>query len=330
VPPTGSGAEAVAGLFASSLDDLEGRQRSFSNWQGKTLVVNFWASWCPPCREEMPAFSRLQERYAKQGVQFVGIALDTADSVRAFAAASPVSYPLLLGGGDGAELARRFGNTGLGLPYTVVISPAGELRLRRPGAPVRGRTGSCRAADACSLKTYCWTKCGHLRQTCGHEEAKGHFVRKPTSDRSRSPAGPAWTQSQPPRYREPKHYGTATLAEINRGAGQPCRSCRSPSRSLSEQSRRSPDRAGACRLPAGRRYLIVNPAAYTHTSVALRDALAGTGIPFVEVHLSNVHAREPFRQHSYFSDLAIGVISGLGSEGYLLALEYLLSRISAE
>jgi 3-dehydroquinate dehydratase-2 len=80
----------------------------------------------------------------------------------------------------------------------------------------------------------------------------------------------------------------------------------------------------------GVRYLIVNPAAYTHTSVALRDALAGTGIPFVEVHLSNVHAREPFRQHSYFSDLALGVISGLGSEGYLLALEYLLSKISTD
>jgi 3-dehydroquinate dehydratase-2 len=80
----------------------------------------------------------------------------------------------------------------------------------------------------------------------------------------------------------------------------------------------------------GVRYLIINPAAYTHTSVALRDALAGTGIPFVEVHLSNVHAREPFRQHSYFSDLALGVITGLGSEGYLLALEYLLSKISAE
>ncbi|HCV13371.1 MAG TPA: 3-dehydroquinate dehydratase, partial [Candidatus Accumulibacter sp.] len=77
-------------------------------------------------------------------------------------------------------------------------------------------------------------------------------------------------------------------------------------------------------------YLIINPAAYTHTSVALRDALAGTGISFVEVHLSNVHAREPFRHHSYFSDLAIGVISGLGSEGYLLALEYLLRRIRAE
>jgi 3-dehydroquinate dehydratase-2 len=80
----------------------------------------------------------------------------------------------------------------------------------------------------------------------------------------------------------------------------------------------------------GVRYMIVNPAAYTHTSVALRDAIAGTGIPFIEVHLSNVHAREAFRHHSYFSDLAIGVITGLGSEGYLLALEYLLSKVSAE
>ena len=80
----------------------------------------------------------------------------------------------------------------------------------------------------------------------------------------------------------------------------------------------------------GVRYIIINPAAYTHTSVALRDAMAATGIPFIEVHLSNVHARETFRHHSYFSDLAVGVITGLGSEGYLLALEYLLSQINAD
>jgi len=67
-------------------------------------------------------------------------------------------------------------------------------------------------------------------------------------------------------------------------------------------------------------YIIINPAAFTHTSVALRDALAAVAIPFIEVHLSNVHAREPFRQHSYFSDLAAGVISGLGAMGYELAL----------
>lgn len=68
-------------------------------------------------------------------------------------------------------------------------------------------------------------------------------------------------------------------------------------------------------------YIIINPAAFTHTSVALRDALAAVQIPFIEVHLSNVHAREPFRQHSYFSDLAAGVISGLGAMGYELALQ---------
>ncbi len=80
----------------------------------------------------------------------------------------------------------------------------------------------------------------------------------------------------------------------------------------------------------GVRAIIINPAAYTHTSVALRDALAAVAIPFIEVHLSNVHAREPFRQHSYFSDLALGVISGLGHEGYVLALEYLLNRVNIE
>ncbi|MBC7325869.1 MAG: type II 3-dehydroquinate dehydratase, partial [Moorella sp. (in: Bacteria)] len=78
------------------------------------------------------------------------------------------------------------------------------------------------------------------------------------------------------------------------------------------------------------RYIIINPAAWTHTSVAIRDALAGVAIPFIEVHLSNVHAREPFRQHSFFSDLAIGVISGLGHESYYLALEFLLNKFNTD
>ena len=77
-------------------------------------------------------------------------------------------------------------------------------------------------------------------------------------------------------------------------------------------------------------FIIINPAAYTHTSVALRDALAGVDIPFVEVHLSNVHAREAFRHHSYFSDQAVGVICGLGAYGYMAALEFCLSRLASE
>jgi 3-dehydroquinate dehydratase-2 len=77
-------------------------------------------------------------------------------------------------------------------------------------------------------------------------------------------------------------------------------------------------------------YIIFNPAAFTHTSVALRDALLGTGIPFVEVHLSNVHAREPFRKHSYFSDIAQGVISGLGVQSYELALTAVIKRLGGQ
>ena len=79
----------------------------------------------------------------------------------------------------------------------------------------------------------------------------------------------------------------------------------------------------------GVNFVIINPAAFTHTSIALRDALLGVGIPFVEVHLSNIHRREPFRHHSYFSDVAEGVIAGLGPAGYELALSYVLQQITS-
>jgi len=77
-------------------------------------------------------------------------------------------------------------------------------------------------------------------------------------------------------------------------------------------------------------FIIINPAAFTHTSVALRDAILGVSIPFIEVHLSNVHAREPFRHHSYFSDKAVGVICGLGAQGYQFALQSAISRLKAK
>ena len=87
------------------------------------------------------------------------------------------------------------------------------------------------------------------------------------------------------------------------------------------------DRIHAARAE-GVEFVIINPAAYTHTSVAIRDALKGVDIPFVEIHLSNVHRREPFRHHSYFSDVAEGVICGLGWKGYLYALEFALDRLA--
>lgn len=126
--------QGVSTLFASTLIDAQGKPQSFSRWKGKTLVVNFWATWCPPCREEMPAFSRLQTKFASNGVQFVGIALDSADSVLEFSKQYPATYPLLIGGSEGTELARQLGNSMLALPYTLIISPTGTLRLARMGA----------------------------------------------------------------------------------------------------------------------------------------------------------------------------------------------------
>jgi len=120
--------------------------------------------------------------------------------------------------------------------------------------------------------------------------------------------------------REPQHYGSDTLESINRRLSQ-----MAADNNLSLQSVQSNAEAELieCVHQAAQdkvRFIIINPAAFTHTSIALRDALSGVDIPFIEIHLSNVHAREEFREHSYFSDIAVGVISGLGAQGYELAL----------
>ncbi|TAK81819.1 MAG: type II 3-dehydroquinate dehydratase [Aquabacterium sp.] len=126
--------------------------------------------------------------------------------------------------------------------------------------------------------------------------------------------------------REPEVYGSTTLPEVD--AQLLAAATAAGSRLESFQSNHEGaliDRVHAARTQ-GVDFILINPGAYTHTSVALRDALAGVAIPFVEVHLSNVHRREPFRHHSYFSDIAEGVIVGLGTAGYRLALQYALER----
>jgi 3-dehydroquinate dehydratase-2 len=127
--------------------------------------------------------------------------------------------------------------------------------------------------------------------------------------------------------REPKHYGLGTLDDINRALA----SRGEMAGAQVETFQHNHEGALIDRIHQAARdhvdFIIVNPAGYTHTSVALRDALAATAIPFVEVHLSNIYAREPFRHHSYFSDLAVGVVSGLGAHGYELALEYALRHL---
>ena len=127
--------------------------------------------------------------------------------------------------------------------------------------------------------------------------------------------------------REPDIYGRTTLADIHVAMESRARAEGVMLESFqSNHEGQLIDRVQAA-ATEGVAFIIINPAAYTHTSVALRDALAAVQIPFVEVHLSNVHARESFRQHSYFSELAIGVICGLGAHGYLAALEFGLTRL---
>ncbi len=121
--------------------------------------------------------------------------------------------------------------------------------------------------------------------------------------------------------REPEHYGSTTLDDIIEGMKREAKSLGHELEHLqSNQEFELIERIHKAQ-DDGTRFIIINPAAFTHTSVALRDALSGVKIPFIELHLSNVHAREEFRKHSYFSDIALGVISGLGAQGYQLALQ---------
>lgn len=130
--------------------------------------------------------------------------------------------------------------------------------------------------------------------------------------------------------REPQYYGADTLASIDqrlveraRAAGFDCHTFQSNSEAaLIERVHAAFD--------DGTAFVVINPAAFTHTSIALRDALAGVKLPYIEVHLSNVHAREPFRHHSYFSDLAVGVICGLGAAGYGYALDAAIDHLNRQ
>jgi 3-dehydroquinate dehydratase-2 len=126
--------------------------------------------------------------------------------------------------------------------------------------------------------------------------------------------------------REPVHYGSVTLAGIEQalreqasgsGAAVTCFQSNSESELVERIQQAAAEDVD---------FILINPAAYTHTSVAMRDALAAVRVPFVEIHLSNIHARESFRRRSYFSDLAVGVVSGLGAKGYALALAYALDH----
>ena len=131
---TGDGApSAAAPLYALSLPDMNGKSQALEQWKGKVLVVNFWATWCTPCREEMPEFVRLQREYGPKGLQFVGIAVDDVGKVREFANELGLNYPSLIGGYGALELSRTLGNSVMALPFTVVVGRTGSVSLTQLG-----------------------------------------------------------------------------------------------------------------------------------------------------------------------------------------------------
>ena len=126
-------------IYAARLPDAKGAPQAMAQWRGQVLVVNFWATWCAPCREEIPGFVRLQERYGARGLRFVGIALDQPEKVLDFAREFGINYPLLIGGIETMELLREAGNRTGVLPYTLVIDRAGKVVSQPahvPGRPV--------------------------------------------------------------------------------------------------------------------------------------------------------------------------------------------------
>ncbi len=122
--PVGKDAGALLGV---ALPDLEGREQKLEQWRGKVLVVNFWATWCAPCREEMPQFVKAQSQFGAKGLQFVGIAVDQADKAQQFAKEVNLNYPTLIGGMGALQLSSTLGNDLMALPFTVVVARDGKI-----------------------------------------------------------------------------------------------------------------------------------------------------------------------------------------------------------
>ena len=135
VPATASQARhaALNSLLGLELADTSGARQPLAQWKGKIMVLNFWATWCPPCRKEIPAFSAMSGKYRDKGVQFVGISIDTASNVRDFQREHQVGYPLLIAEPSVVQLTESLGNAAQGLPFTVIVDKTGVISRVKVG-----------------------------------------------------------------------------------------------------------------------------------------------------------------------------------------------------
>lgn len=119
------------------LNDVDGIKHNSHEWDGKVVILNFWATWCPPCRSETPMFVEMQEKYATTGLQFVGVAIDSPDKVQDFMDTYGINYPMLIGDNDAIEVAKQYGDRYGALPYTVVIDRHGMIQFIQRGEMTR-------------------------------------------------------------------------------------------------------------------------------------------------------------------------------------------------
>jgi len=131
--PVKNGINTAIPALEINLPDSAGKQRSISEWQGKIQIINFWATWCPPCLKEIPEFIKLQAEYQDKNVQFIGIAIEDQAAVEQYLKTTQVNYPMLIAGDEGISLSQQLGNIVNAVPFTLIVNQQGQIIHRQPG-----------------------------------------------------------------------------------------------------------------------------------------------------------------------------------------------------